>query len=156
MADGGENLVVVQPTAQTIKVQASGGAVTIAPAQQRVNPTAPPVVVQVTPTVTRETVADPEQVVVREQVQSVVRAGGGLQGPPGPPGPTGPPGDVTFVFTQGVPSALWTIAHNLQRYPAVTVVDSAGTEVKGNVQYISANQLTIAFSVPFGGVCYLN
>jgi hypothetical protein len=61
-----------------------------------------------------------------------------------------------FVFNQNNPSATWTITHNLGRRPSVTVVDSAGTVVIGEVTYTSDNALTIQFSAGFSGQAYLN
>ena len=37
--------------------------------------------------------------------------------------------DKNFVFTQSVAAAKWEIQHNLDKYPSVSIVDSAGTEV---------------------------
>jgi hypothetical protein len=62
----------------------------------------------------------------------------------------------TFRHVQNVAAAVWIITHNLHCRPAVTVVDSAGTVVHGEVVYDSDNQLTLSFSVPFGGAAYLN
>jgi hypothetical protein len=61
-----------------------------------------------------------------------------------------------YVFTQSSPSATWNITHNLGRRPSVTVVDSAGTVVIGEVTYTSDNALTIQFSAGFSGQAYLN
>lgn len=77
----------------------------------------------------------------------------GIQGEQGVPG-TG--GDVNYVFTQGVPSAVWVITHNLGKYCSVAVVDSANTTCEGSIQYNSPNQLTITFSAAFSGEAYLN
>jgi hypothetical protein len=62
----------------------------------------------------------------------------------------------TFEFNQMVPSILWTINHALGKFPSVEVVDSAGTVVVGNVEYINDNQITIEFSFAFSGKAYLN
>lgn len=62
----------------------------------------------------------------------------------------------TFVFTQLSPTTTWTITHNLNSYPSVTVVDSAGSVVEGDPQYLSANALTVTFSSAFSGAAYLN
>lgn len=82
---------------------------------------------------------------------------------PGPAGPQGPPGeliagtgDLFYAHTQSLASSTWTVTHNLDKYPSVTVVDSAGTVVIGDVDYIDANSLTLFFSAPFSGVAYLN
>lgn len=64
--------------------------------------------------------------------------------------------DKTFVFTQVVPAATWVITHNLNKFPSVSVVDTANTSGFGAVEYNSANQLTITFSGAFAGKAYLN
>lgn len=84
-----------------------------------------------------------------------------IPGPPGEPGPQGPPGPVLtlegfalfFAYPQDVPSDVWTVNHNLGRRPAaVSIIDSAGSEIEGEVQHTSINQLVARFSVPFSGV----
>jgi hypothetical protein len=62
----------------------------------------------------------------------------------------------TFVFTQGTPSASWTVTHNLNSYPSVSVVDSAGNVVEGAIQYLSSAALIVTFSSAFSGAAYLN
>ena len=62
----------------------------------------------------------------------------------------------TFVFTQAIPSATWSITHNLGKFPSVTVVDSAGSTVEGGIQYISNNEIEITFVGAFSGKAYLN
>ena len=59
------------------------------------------------------------------------------------------------VHTQGVVSSTWTINHTLGGRPSVTVVDSAGTVVYGEVQYLSNSQVVVTFSAPFSGYAYL-
>lgn len=63
---------------------------------------------------------------------------------------------LSFVYEQGTPSALWTIQHNLGRFPAVTVERSDGAVVIGNVDYIDENTVTVAFSAPITGKAFLN
>lgn len=65
-------------------------------------------------------------------------------------------GGSTYVHTQSFPSATWTISHNLGRRPSVTVVDSAGSVVIGEVTYLSDNSLRVEFSAGFSGQAYLN
>lgn len=62
----------------------------------------------------------------------------------------------TTSFTQTTPSATWTIVHNLGRFPSVTVVDSAGSEIHGAVLYVDSNNVTISFSAATAGSAYLN
>jgi len=86
------------------------------------------------------------------------------QGPAGPPGATGAPGPqgdpglsgANYVHTQAVPAADWTVTHNLARFPSVTVIDSAGSTVIGDVEYLSNNAVAIHFTAAFGGSAYLN
>lgn len=81
----------------------------------------------------------------------------GEQGEIGDPGPTGPPGPTfAYVHDQAVPAAVWTINHNLNGFPNVTVIDSAGTQVEGDVAYVSANQIVATFAAAFSGKAYLS
>lgn len=82
----------------------------------------------------------------------VVGANIGLQGPPGPAGPTG----TTYTHNQITPNTQWTINHSLNKYPSVTIIDSGGTTVVGNIHYQSINQIIVEFEAPFGGKAFLN
>lgn len=62
----------------------------------------------------------------------------------------------SYIHYQGSASAVWTITHNLNRYPAVTIVDSALTQVEGDITYNSLNQCTVEFSAPFSGSAFCN
>lgn len=64
--------------------------------------------------------------------------------------------DAHQVYTPPSASDTWAITHNMNKFPSVTVVDSAGDEVEGNVNHISVNQLVITFSAAFSGRAYLN
>ena len=64
--------------------------------------------------------------------------------------------DKNFVFTQGSPSCVWTVSHGLDKFPSVSVVDSANNEVEGDVHFVDVNNLTITFSSSFAGKAYLN
>ena len=70
-------------------------------------------------------------------------------------------GDITFTHNQNTTSNTWVITHKLNRFPSVTVVDSANTIVIGTVVYNSNKQLTITFfsggdALAFQGKAYLN
>lgn len=43
------------------------------------------------------------------------------------------------------------VTHNMNKLPAVTVIDSAEEEVEGQVDYIDTNQLVVRFAYPFSG-----
>jgi hypothetical protein len=70
--------------------------------------------------------------------------------------PSSSSGDKAFIFSQVVPSSQWTINHNLNKFPSVSVVDSNNSTVQGLVTYISNSELTINFSAGFSGKAYLN
>lgn len=61
-----------------------------------------------------------------------------------------------YTHNQSVPSATWTITHNLNFHPSVTVVDSGGTTVYGNVTYVDSNSIVVVFTSGFAGIAYLN
>lgn len=63
---------------------------------------------------------------------------------------------ATFTYEQVSASATWVIQHFLGKYPAVAVVDTANTEVIGDITYDSPQQLTVRFSAPFSGSAFLN
>jgi hypothetical protein len=65
-------------------------------------------------------------------------------------------GLFTYTHTQVSAAATWTVTHNLNRRPSVTVVDSGDTVVIGDVNYVSDNQLTLTFSAAFSGKAHLN
>jgi hypothetical protein len=65
-------------------------------------------------------------------------------------------GDKNFVYTQSVPSTLWTITHNLDKFPSVSVVNINNVTMYGNVTYLTENTLQIEFSAGFSGKAYMN
>jgi hypothetical protein len=64
--------------------------------------------------------------------------------------------DKTYEYTQSTASTEWSIKHNLNKFPSVTVIDSSGGGVVGSVNYIDVDNLTITFSAAFSGKAYLN
>lgn len=64
--------------------------------------------------------------------------------------------DTTFVFDMAVAQTEWVIHHNLNKRPAVTIVDSAGTVGTCEVQFIDNNTCKIITNHAFKGVAYLN
>ena len=79
----------------------------------------------------------------------------GVAGPVGPAGPMGPVG-TTFIYRQIVAVNDWIVTHNLARFPGVTVVDTTGTVVESDVQYVDANTIALSFTVPVAGYAYFN
>lgn len=62
----------------------------------------------------------------------------------------------TYIHEQGVASSEWVINHNLNKFPSVTVVDSADNEIIVGVRYVDANTCVIDLTSPFKGKAYLN
>jgi hypothetical protein len=60
-----------------------------------------------------------------------------------------------YTYTQASAASIWIIVHNLGVYPSVSVADSAGTYVDGDISYDSINQATLTFSSAFAGQAYL-
>ena len=64
--------------------------------------------------------------------------------------------DKNYIHNQGSASNTWEVQHNLDKYASVTVVDSAGTVVIGQVDYDSLDQITLRFKASFSGKAYFN
>lgn len=62
----------------------------------------------------------------------------------------------SYIHDQGIAQSIWVVPHPLQRRPSVTVVDSGGTVVEGNVHYVDDNTIIITFNASFSGKAYLN
>jgi hypothetical protein len=64
--------------------------------------------------------------------------------------------DRTYVHNQISASTSWTVVHNLNKYPTVSVIDSGSTVVLGDITYNSVNQLTVTLSALSTGKVYCN
>lgn len=62
----------------------------------------------------------------------------------------------TYVHYENTPNIEWNITHNMNKYPSVTIVDSAGSIVEGAVDYLSLNSCKITFCGAFSGKAYFN
>lgn len=65
-------------------------------------------------------------------------------------------GDKTYVYYQNVQSDAWEIQHNLDKYPSITVVDSANNIVVGDIRYVDTNNVVVTFTAPFSGKAFCN
>lgn len=61
--------------------------------------------------------------------------------------------NFTYPFTA---LSVVVVTHNLGKYPAVSVIDSANDTVTGDIVHNSINQLTITFNAPFTGTVICN
>ncbi len=64
--------------------------------------------------------------------------------------------EFSYIHTQTAASSTWNITHNLGKYPAVSIVDTGGNEVIGEVVYNNNNSVSLQFSAPFSGKAYFN
>jgi hypothetical protein len=80
----------------------------------------------------------------------------GPEGPTGPVGPEGPAGLSSGFYrhSQAAPAPQWVFTHDLSYPPAITVVDSAGTEMFGDVSYVDDFNIQIDFAYPVAGFAY--
>jgi hypothetical protein len=65
-------------------------------------------------------------------------------------------GDKYYRHVQGSASSVWNVVHSLGKRASVTVVDSGGTKVEGDVLYVNDNQVQILFNAPFSGEAFCN
>lgn len=64
--------------------------------------------------------------------------------------------DRTYIYPQNTAADIWTVPHNLSKYPSVTVVDSIGRIVGCDVRYLDADTVQLSFAAPMIGTAYLN
>jgi hypothetical protein len=115
----------------------------------------------------------PDEIIVTPSAPITVGVYSGQPGPQGVPGPTGPTGPtgpgvttqqildvivpaVSYTHTQSAASATWTITHNLNFRPNVTVFDSSGNVVEGAVVHSNATLVTLTFSASISGTAILS
>jgi hypothetical protein len=96
-----------------------------------------------------------ETIVVEPIIQNITVVDGTARITVASPGPQGNPATVFYTHTQGTPSAVWTIDHNLGGNPTAVVIDSAGTQCEGTFSYPTLNQMVITFTAAFSGVAYV-
>ena len=65
-------------------------------------------------------------------------------------------GDKNYETAVNMPSKVWEINHNLNKYPSVTVINNDNQVVIGDVMYIDKNSLTVSFSAEFTGKVICN
>jgi hypothetical protein len=61
-----------------------------------------------------------------------------------------------YVHDQQVSSVTWVVTHNMNKYPAINIVDTSNDIIMGEVRYNTLNQLTITFTAAISGKAYLN
>lgn len=61
-----------------------------------------------------------------------------------------------YHHKQNASTDVWEIRHGLDFHPNVTVLDSGGSTVEGELEYLSKNTLRVIFSAPISGDAYLS
>jgi hypothetical protein len=74
----------------------------------------------------------------------------------GGPDPEPGTGDLTYLHVQGVASDTWVIAHDLNKYPSVSLLDSGHEEIEGSVDHLDQNNAVVTFAGPVSGSATLN
>lgn len=62
----------------------------------------------------------------------------------------------SYTHNQIIGSSIWNINHPLNKFPSVSVTDSGGNVIIGDVRYIDVNNVIVSFSGSFSGKAYLN
>lgn len=61
-----------------------------------------------------------------------------------------------YIHDQVTAANTWEIQHNLDDFPSVTIVDTAGTIFDCKVRYIDSNRCIVEMNLPVRGKAYLN
>ena len=64
--------------------------------------------------------------------------------------------DANFLYTLDGSTNVYTIDHNLNKYPAVTIFDANNAEVETQIVFNTLNRATLTFSLPFTGKASFN
>jgi len=73
----------------------------------------------------------------------------------GQPGETGGNSDKNYEAVLNGEEEI-TIVHDLNKYPAITIFDSAGDEVEGDYTHVNKNTVVLNFSAGFSGKAIFN
>lgn len=65
-------------------------------------------------------------------------------------------GDKTHTHTQALDSDTWTVDHNLNKRPSISVYDSGNNSVRYEVEFVSLNSVILRFSAPISGTADFN
>lgn len=61
-----------------------------------------------------------------------------------------------YVYDRNyISAASWTIDHNLNKYPQITIIDDEGYQIEADVLYGNLNQVTVMFAEPQSGKAVL-
>lgn len=61
-----------------------------------------------------------------------------------------------YIHVQSQPNTVWNVTHNLGLLPQVTILNSAGQVVMGQVDYLDNFNVRLTFSAAFSGLAILS
>lgn len=64
--------------------------------------------------------------------------------------------DKNYVYEWNTLETSIAVTHNLDKYPAVSIIDTAGSEIIGDITYIDTDTVTISFSAATRGKALFN
>lgn len=64
--------------------------------------------------------------------------------------------DKYYSHDQSVAAATWNVQHSLGKRPSVTILDSSGNQVEGQIIYIDNNNVEIRFAFSMSGTAECN
>jgi len=64
--------------------------------------------------------------------------------------------DKNYIYNQGLPAPVWNINHGLNKFPSITVINSANETVEGHINYIDGNNVILTFNGAFSGDAIFN
>ncbi|GAB6139935.1 hypothetical protein JCM14076_06640 [Methylosoma difficile] len=64
--------------------------------------------------------------------------------------------DKSFAWHQSIASYVWTVPHNLGKFPAVMVLDSVGNMIMSDVYFVDENVVRITHAIALSGYVYCN
>lgn len=89
-----------------------------------------------------------EVAVVKQQTVQVVTVG--------TQGPAGGGGSGSYTHPQAIAGTVWTVPHNLNKYPSTTTTDNLGNVIYGDVAYVDANIVQITHGSALTGFAHCN
>lgn len=73
-----------------------------------------------------------------------------------PLGSSGSGSDAAYIHMQASANVVWTVTHNLGKYPSVSVVDSGGSVIIPDIHYDSTATVTLTFGAATSGRVFCN
>ena len=73
-------------------------------------------------------------------------------------GAQGVPGSAanSYTHTQTIAATVWTVAHNLNRKPSITVVNNLDQRIEPDVGYVDANVVQVTHGTEITGKVFCN